>query len=76
MQRRELLMQYMRHELKDLKGQMWHEACAEVVWKWHERLAMDICEKKRWWIHCGRVVLLRLKVRRTRKEHDTGMIQQ
>jgi len=68
--RRELLAQYMRHELKDLKGRTRREARAEAVWKWRERLAADIREeKKRRWIHRGgEAAELRWKARRARKE--------
>jgi hypothetical protein len=68
--RRELLNQYMQHELKDLKGRTRREARAEAVWKWRERLAADVREeKKRRWIHRGgEAALLRMKVRRARKE--------
>jgi len=50
---RELLAQYVREELKDLKGRTRREAWAEAVWKWHERLAADRREEKMWWIHRG-----------------------
>jgi hypothetical protein len=68
--RRELLAQYVRHELKDLKGRTRREARAEAVWKLRERLAADVREeKKRRWIHRGgEAALLRRKVRRARKE--------
>ena len=68
--RRELLTQYMRHELKDLKGRTRREARAEAVWKWRERLAGDEREeKKRRWIHRGgEAALLRRRARRARKE--------
>lgn len=68
--RRELLAQYTRHELKDLKGRTRREARAEAVWKWRERLAADVREeKKRRWIHRGgEAALLRQRARRARKE--------
>jgi hypothetical protein len=68
--RRELLKQYMRHELKDLKGRTRRETRAEAVWKWRERLAADMREeKKRRWIHRGgEAALVRMKARRARKE--------
>ncbi|KAI0002949.1 hypothetical protein BJV74DRAFT_876357 [Russula compacta] len=68
--RRELLAQYVRHELKDLKGRTRREARAEAVWKWRERLAADEREeRKRRWIHRGgEVALLRRRGRRARKE--------
>ena len=68
--RRELLKQYVRHELKDLKGRTRREARAEAVWKWRERLAADVREeKKRRWIHRGgEAALVRMKARRARKE--------
>ncbi|KAI0301846.1 hypothetical protein B0F90DRAFT_1715805 [Multifurca ochricompacta] len=68
--RRELLAQYVRDELKDLKGRSRREARAEAVWKWRERLAADVREeRKRRWIHRGgEAALLRRKVRRARKE--------
>ena len=68
--RRELLAQYTRHELKDLKGRTRREARAEAVWKWRERLAADVREeKKRRWIHRGgEASLLRQRARRARKE--------
>ncbi|KAI9448342.1 hypothetical protein H4582DRAFT_2107679 [Lactarius indigo] len=67
---RELLAQYVRHELKDLKGRTRREARAEAVWKWRERLAADLREeKKRRWVHRGgEAAVLRQKVRRARKE--------
>jgi hypothetical protein len=68
--RRELLAQYVRHELKDLKGRTRREARAEAVWKWRERLAAEVREeKKRRWIHRGgEASLVRQKARRARKE--------
>lgn len=68
--RRELLAQYVRNELKDLKGRTRREARAEAVWKWRERLAADIREeKKRRWIHRGgEGALLRRRAREARKE--------
>jgi len=54
MQQCELLAQYMREELKDLKGCTQHEAWAEAVWKWHEQLAVDRHKEKMQWIHRGR----------------------
>ncbi|KAI0269291.1 hypothetical protein BC834DRAFT_621822 [Gloeopeniophorella convolvens] len=67
---RELLKVYVQNELKDLKGRTRHEARAEAVWKWRERLAADIREeKKRRWIHRGgEAAVERRKVRRARKE--------
>ena len=50
---RELLAQYVREELKDLKGRTRREARAEAVWKWRERLAVDRREEKMRWIHRG-----------------------
>jgi len=68
--RRELLAQYVRDELRDLKGRTRREARAEAVWKWRERLAADRREeKKAWWVHRGgEVALLRRRARRARKE--------
>jgi hypothetical protein len=68
--RRELLVQYVRNELKDLKGRTRREARAEAVWKWRERLAADAREdKKRRWIHRGgEAALLRRRARQARKE--------
>jgi hypothetical protein len=68
--RRELLAQYMRNELKDLKGRTRREARAEAVWKWRERLAADVREeKKRRWIHRGgEAALLRRRGRLARKK--------
>jgi len=68
--RRELLAQYVRNELKDLKGRTRREARAEAVWKWRERLAADMREeKKRRWIHRGgEEALLRRRDREARKE--------
>ncbi|KAH9007129.1 hypothetical protein EDB86DRAFT_2870141 [Lactarius hatsudake] len=67
---RELLAQYVRHELKDLKGRTRRDARAEAVWKWRERLAADLREeKKRRWVHRGgEAAVVRQKVRRARKE--------
>jgi len=67
---RELLAQYVREELKDLKGRTRREARAEAVWKWRERLAADRREEKKMrWIHRGgEAALLRRKARRARKE--------
>jgi hypothetical protein len=67
--RRELLTQYVRGELRDLKGRTRREARAEAVWKWRERLAADLQEeKKRRWIHRGgEAALLRRRVRQARK---------
>ncbi len=69
-QRRELLAQYVRNELKDLKGRTRREARAEAVWKWRERLAVDLREeRKRRWVHRGgEAAALRQKERRARKE--------
>ena len=68
--RREVLAQYVRKELKDLKGRTRREARAEAVWKWRERLAADLRdEKKRRWVHRGgEAAALRQKTRRARKE--------
>ena len=68
--RRELLAEYMKRELKDLKGRTRREARAEAVWKWRERLAADLREeKKRRWIHRGgEAALVRKKDRKARKE--------
>ena len=68
--RRELLAQYVREELKDLKGRTRREARAEAVWKWREWLAADRREEKKMrWIHRGgEAALLRRKARRARKE--------
>jgi len=67
---RELLAQYVREELKDLKGRTRREARAEAVWKWRERLAADRREEKKMrWIHRGgEAAQLRRKARRARKE--------
>ncbi|KAH9978093.1 hypothetical protein BGW80DRAFT_1165908 [Lactifluus volemus] len=69
--RRELLAQYVRNELKDLKGRTRREARTEAVWKWRERLRADAREeKKRRWIHRGdEAALLRRRARKARKEH-------
>ncbi|KAI9466710.1 hypothetical protein BJY52DRAFT_1233866 [Lactarius psammicola] len=69
-QRREMLAQYVRNELKDRKGRSRSEARAEAVWKWRERLAADLGdEKKRRWAHRGgEAEALRQKGRRARKE--------
>jgi hypothetical protein len=66
---RELLAQYVRNELKDLKGRTRREARAEAVWKFRERLAADLREeKKRRWVHRGgEAEALRQKGRRARK---------
>lgn len=68
--RRELLAEYVKRELKDLKGRTRREARAEAVWKWRERLAADLREeKKRRWIHRGgEAALVRRKERKARKE--------
>jgi hypothetical protein len=68
--RQELLAQYVRRELKDLKGRTRREARAEAVWKWRERLAGDRREeKKRRWIHRGgEAALLGQRAREARKE--------
>jgi hypothetical protein len=68
--RRELLAQYVRNELKDLKGRTRREARAEAVWKWRERVRTDAREeKKRRWIHRGdEAALLRRRARKARKE--------
>jgi hypothetical protein len=68
--RQELLTQYVRRELKDLKGRTRREARAEAVWKWRERLAADRREeKKRRWIHRGgEAALLGQRAREARKE--------
>jgi len=68
--RREILAQYVRNELKDLKGRTRREARAEAVWKWRERLAADLREeKKSRWVHRGgEAAALRQKGRRARKE--------
>jgi hypothetical protein len=68
--RRELLAQYVRRELKDLKGRTRREARAEAVWKWRERLVADRREvKKMRWIHRGgEAALLRRRARKARKE--------
>ena len=68
--RRELLAQYVRRELKDLKGRTRREARAEAVWKWRERLAADRREEKKMrWIHRGgEASLLRRRARLARKE--------
>jgi hypothetical protein len=68
--RRELLAQYVRNELKDLKGRTRREARAEAVWKWRERLRVDAREEKKMrWIHRGdEAALLRRRARKARKE--------
>jgi hypothetical protein len=68
--RRELLAEYLKRELKDLKGRTRREARADAVWKWRERLAADLREeKKRRWIHRGgEAALVRRKARKARKE--------
>jgi len=68
--RRELLAQYVRRELRDLKGRTRREARAEAVWKWRERLVGDRREEtKRRWVHRGgSAALVRQKARRARKE--------
>jgi len=67
---RELLAQYVREELKDLKGHTRRKARAEAVWKLLERLAADRREEKKMrWVHRGgEAALLRQKARRARKE--------
>lgn len=68
--RREVLAQYVRNELRDLKGRTRREARAEAVWKCRERLAADLRdEKKRRWVHRGgEAAELWQKGRRARKE--------
>jgi len=68
--RRELLAQYVRRELRDLKGRTRREARAEAVWKWRERLVADRREEmKRRWVHRGgEAALVRQRARRARKE--------
>lgn len=68
--RREVLAQYVRNELKDLKGRTRREARAEAVWKWRERLAAERREEKKGrWIHRGgEVALVRRRARQARKE--------
>lgn len=68
--RHELLAQYVRNELKDLKGRTRREARAEAAWKCRERLAADLREeKKRRWVHRGgETAALWKKERRARKE--------
>jgi len=48
-----LLVQYVREELKDLKGRTRREARTEAVWKWCEQLAADRRKEKMQWIHRG-----------------------
>ena len=68
--RHELLAQYVRNELKDLKGRTRREARAEAAWKCRERLAADLREERtRRWIHRGgAAAVARQRVRQARKE--------
>jgi len=68
--RHELLAEYVRNEMKDLKGRTRREARAEAVWKCRERLAADLREeKKRRWVHRGgEAAAVRQKARLARKE--------
>ncbi|THH08184.1 hypothetical protein EW146_g9078 [Bondarzewia mesenterica] len=73
-QRKRLLAEYIRAELKELKGRTRADARAEAMWKWNQRLADDrAAERKRRWRNRGAETRVeRRKVRRERKVRKEG----
>jgi hypothetical protein len=68
--KKSLLLDYIKSEVKDLKGRTSREAKAEAVWKWRQRLEDEKkTEKKRRWKNRGSEArMMRKKTRQARKE--------
>ena len=67
---RAMLTEYVKEELRDLKGRTMREARAEAAWKWRQRLEDDKkAEKKRRWSNkATEARMTRRKERKARKE--------
>lgn len=72
--RQTLLLEYVRAEMKDLKGRTRAEARAEGTWKWSQRLVDDRADerRRRWKSRGAQTRMERRKVRKERKAVKEG----